>query len=464
MQPLYDQASPQSIEDFGKRLLNKTLRTVAGQSLISEDDLKRRVGARERASFGNLVERYFYGITPNNVSGEPDFPKAAVELKTTPIKKKTDGNYAAKERLVLGLINYVQEAKTDFATSSFYKKNKRMMLISYLHDKGVEVGDLLIKIAKLVEYDKLPIEDQKIIREDWEKIHVKIREGRAHELSEGDTLYLGACTKAVDSTIFREQVGAIPAKPRAYSFKSGYVTELVRRELGEMPKEEEKAVKDAEISAPLSFEDIVMHKFDLFIGRTIREIHSIVGDGLNRDSKDYYAALARRMLGVQGARVVEFDAAEVSMKTVQLKASGMPKEHMSFPAFKYNEVVKEQWDADEEADATKASFQKQIERRFFIVVYQCDGDCSQDDEKKLKKVMFWSMPFEDREEARYLWAETVKRIKEGHADDLPGASDNRVAHVRPHARDSADTEIVDGIPLVKKSFWLNNSYIKNIVG
>ena len=77
--------------------------------------------------------------------------------------------------------------------------------------------------------------------------------------------------------------------------------------------------------------------------------------------------------------------------------------------------------------------------------------------------MFWSMPLEDREEARHVWTETVKRIKEGRADDLPGSADSLVAHVRPHARDSNDTELVNGIPLVKKGFWLNKSYLKYII-
>ena len=35
----------------------------------------------------------------------------------------------------------------------------------------------------------------KIIKDDYEKIVRKIQNGRAHELSEGDTMYLGACTK-----------------------------------------------------------------------------------------------------------------------------------------------------------------------------------------------------------------------------------------------------------------------------
>ena len=35
----------------------------------------------------------------------------------------------------------------------------------------------------------------KIIIDDYNQINEKIKQGKAHELSEGDTMYLGACTK-----------------------------------------------------------------------------------------------------------------------------------------------------------------------------------------------------------------------------------------------------------------------------
>ena len=464
MEYKYNITSPESIEAFGKRLLNKTLSAVPGQLDIPKDDLQRRVGARERASFGNIVERYYYGIIPDNNSGEPDFPEAGVELKTTPIKKIKGNRYSAKERLVLGMIDYIEESKKEFKTSSFMRKNKKLMLVSYLHEQGIPVGDLAVKIARLVDFDKLPLEDRKIIQEDWQKIHKKICDEKAHELSEGDTLYLGACTKAADSSMYRQQLGKKPAKPRAYSFKSGYMTELVRRELEGAPSEDEKALKAVEVQQPVAFEEIIKNKFKPYIGLTLKEIHSLVGKGLNKTSKDYNAALARRMMGVKGARVSEFDAAEVSMKTVQLRSDGMPKEHMSFPAFKYKELVEEVWDCDEETGCAASEFQSQIEKRFFFVVYQCDGDCKEGDQKRLKGVMFWSMPFADREEARNVWKETIKQIKAGKGDELPGATDSRVAHVRPHARDSSDTdETPDGQHLVKKCFWLNQGYLKEVI-
>lgn len=53
----------------------------------------------------------------------------------------------------------------------------------------------------------------------------KIKAGKAHELSEGDTLYLGAAPKASTSADRRKQpFNEELAKPRAFAFKNSYMT------------------------------------------------------------------------------------------------------------------------------------------------------------------------------------------------------------------------------------------------
>jgi hypothetical protein len=94
------------------------------------------------------------------------------------------------------------------------------------------------------------------------------------------------------------------------------------------------------------------------------------------------------------------------------------------------------------------------------VVFQCDGDCKGDDQKKLKKVMFWTMPSKDMDEAERVWEETVKRVR-ALETKLPGAKESDVAHVRPHARDGMDyDEMGNGVFAVKKGFWLNQEYLR----
>lgn len=457
----YDKTSPESIEKYGQRLINGALSIVQGVREVPQDKLNLPISGQTRGSLGGIVEEYYFDIHPDNASGAPDFDEAGVELKTTPARKKADGSFVAKERLVLGMINYLEEAQRDFSTSSYFKKNEKLMLISYLHEDNKTIGDIKFIAAKLYEFENFPEEDKKIIREDWEKINAKIRAGLAHELSEGDTMYLGACTKSARSENRREQVGGIPAKPRAFSYKSSYMTALLKRELNGGDTAE-RLLKDSDVHKTETFEQQVLNRFKPFIGKTIEEITNQINITLNPRQKDKFATLARAMLGIKGKRVEEFESAGVSMKTIQLKQNGTPKEAMSFPTFKYKEIVNEVWDGDIEEGEVRADFQKQLESRFLFIVYRYKD--SKGIVKVLDKVFFWTMPASDLSEAQKVWNETVHRIKEGLANVLPKATESSVAHVRPHARNAKDTyETPQGEMLVKKCFWLNTDYLKRII-
>lgn len=87
------------------------------------------------------------------------------------------------------MIDYMSEHEKTFAESSFWKKNSLLLLMFYLHEAETKSIDLVFKIIRLW---RVPIADIRIIKEDWRKIVQTIKQGRAHELSEGDTLYLGA--------------------------------------------------------------------------------------------------------------------------------------------------------------------------------------------------------------------------------------------------------------------------------
>jgi hypothetical protein len=73
------------------------------------------------------------------------------------------------------------------------------------------------------------------------------------------------------------------------------------------------------------------------------------------------------------------------------------------------------------------------------------------------------MPYSDRLEAQRVWEETKRRVAID-AKNLPAASESYVAHVRPKARNAADTlPTPQGEMVVKKAFWLNSTYIGSVV-
>ena len=156
---------------------------------------------------------------------------SGIELKVTPYKKIKGGKLSAKERLVLNIIDYMTEYKNTFRSSHFWYKNNKIQLLWYLWEANKDKKDLIITHEKLLELEKN--EDLKQIEEDWNFIINKIREGKAHEIYEADTMYLGACSKGANALSIREQpFSDIPAMQRAFCFKNSYMTQLVRKYIG----------------------------------------------------------------------------------------------------------------------------------------------------------------------------------------------------------------------------------------
>lgn len=212
------------------KIIKKELEAVEGTQYVTKESILRR--AREikgiplrnvdktgrlatgKGAIGTVIEESWFGYTPNSES-EPDFPEAGVELKVTPYLRGKNG-IRAKERLVCNIINYMEEYDKTFQTSAFWHKCNTMLLMSYEHLADKPKGDFRIDEAVLFSF---PDEDLAIIEHDWETIMEKVRAGRAHELSEGDTLYLAACTKGANASSVRQQpFSELPAKQRAYAY------------------------------------------------------------------------------------------------------------------------------------------------------------------------------------------------------------------------------------------------------
>ena len=215
----YNRSNPETIVAYAQRLLDKSLKDVLGNEIIQT--------YKGKGKLGQLLEELYFQYKPNS-NAEPDFLEAGVELKTSPIKAVAKG-YVSKERLVFNIINYLEEYKEEFNTSSFWKKNQLLLLMFYLYEQEKIDLDYIFKIIRLWQF---PATDLKIIKDDWEKIIAKIKAGKAHEISEGDTLYLGACTKGANNTTLRKQPFSDEmAMQRAFSLKSKYLNFIIEKSL-----------------------------------------------------------------------------------------------------------------------------------------------------------------------------------------------------------------------------------------
>ena len=68
--------------------------------------------------------------------------------------------------------------------------------------KELDKKDYIIKDVMLHKFSE---EDLIVIRNDWGTIVNKIKAGKAHEISEADTNYLGACSKGANKNSVRRQ-------------------------------------------------------------------------------------------------------------------------------------------------------------------------------------------------------------------------------------------------------------------
>jgi DNA mismatch repair protein MutH len=457
----YDKTSVESIYKFSRQLTGKTLAQVVELPI----DV---VNQKNRGDLGRLVEIHFFEHNPPN-DHNPDFAEVGLELKTTgtlDYKRipKSGEILRAKERMTLTNINFRTIENEEWETSTLLAKCNLMLILFYRYEKSVSVVEQYFNLNPLLtlmyetRLNLTPSEikfitstafqiseaDLEQIRRDWEFIRQKIKDKRAHELSEGDTFYLGACRKGSgkEDEALKKQTGSeIGAKSRAFSFKQNFLSKIVQ---GHSKNEVVLG-----IGKEVTFEEAIENKFAPYIGLSVQEISTELNYFTKSKSEKWL--LAKRILARGGQSIEEFEKAEIQLKTVSLSKTGGCREDMSFPAFKCNELVSQDW---EESD-----FSYQVETKFLFVVFKADSN----GEDRLEKVMYWNMPYEDRLEAKRVWEDAKIRVAID-ARDLPKRKDSKVAHVRPHATNKKDVDLTpQGEWLVKRCFWLNGSYIAKVV-
>lgn len=466
-EPRYDRLSQNSILEHAMLLLGKSLRSLYPDECGAQ--------ATGKGKLGQCIEKYHFGYTPNSNSA-PDFPEAGLELKSTPLKELQDGSFVSKERLVLNIVDYIKEGEVDkFEDSSFWRKNKALLLLFYLYEADKSYLDFIFRLIRIWNF---PESDLRIIRNDWETIHRKICEGKAHELSEGDTLFLGVCPKGSKAGAnMREQyVEKAPlAQQRAYSLKSVYInaiiadsllhsemvsgfamTEGCRVKLRKQMSDKMSAVT-SDYEENETFEHYIIRQFEQYYGLTLKEISQRCGRTINFRSKSYAYDISKMILQVEADKKIdEFEKADLQIKTINLEANGNLKESMSFANIKYREIVDEQWE--------ESYLHRIFTNRFLFIVFQKSEGNNQRDSSRLKQVFFWGMPWHDLEKVHTFWEDTKQKIVKNDFTHFLKSSEHEVCHVRPKGRDSNDLMLTISNTWQKKyCYWLNRQYVLNII-
>ena len=461
----YDEKDISSIFNYSKQLVNKCLRDFA-------PDAEEYGG---KGSLGQLVEELFFKYDLNSRQGA-DFAFVNAELKCTPLKKSAKQELLIKERLVCSMINYTEDWDKPFEKSHFYQKCLIMLIMFYLHNPNASKLDLQFLFAVLW---KIPEKDLLIIRKDYDTIITKIKNGQAHTLSEGDTMYLGACRKGQKGDSLMPQHNSnIGAPRRAWSLKTAYMRILldeVKRKSHhgaycnyELPQTDMVNMFSVKELRNNSVDDILLERFKKYCGKT----YSQICDMLNIEpssSRSKYFMISNKIAGKGSVSNVnkseEFEKSGLTMKTVCVKSNGSIKESMSFENIDYQEVA----DCGEWTDSRLYEL---FTNRFLFVIFRETGNALQlpdgktEPEYKLEKVAFWTMPQEDLQVAQQYWHNIRQNVLDNHIAPqyFWSIKDNKYFHVRPKAQVADDmTENPNGGMVQKYCYWFNQKYVKNII-
>lgn len=409
-----------------------------------------------KGGLGQIIEESYFGYEINS-NKAPDFEKLGIELKVTPIKELKNGQISAKERLVLNIINYEKEYLNTFKTSSFWSKNAELLIMFYLWRKEWERSQYPITKAILHTF---PEEDLLIIQQDWETIIQKIRDGKAHELSEGDTNYLGAVTKGSSSKSVRKQPNSdILAKQRAFSLKQSYMTALAREQITQddllyatnkkvrkkQTETMDAVIKDKDVLKKQKFDNYVLNLFDCYIGWTREQLieHFEID---NKGAKHVNYLIIQKILGVGGSKqeihAKEFEKANIVAKTIELNDGGIPEESLKIVEInQFEDITEVEWEESSLYNTLEAT-------RYLFIIF----DKLTNGTVVLRGAKFWTMSPRDLDgTVRKVWENEKAKFKEGVQltykpannkkgyeilNNLVKLTDRNIIHLRPSAAKS----------------------------
>ncbi len=190
------------------------------------------------------------------------------------------------------MIPYDEPVEDELYTSHLWDKCSDILLIYYERDKTIDKLDQRIHHAVLFTP---PEEDMRIIEQDYQTIINTIKEGHAEDLSEGMTMYLGACTKGASSKSVAPQFygSHLPAKRRAFCFKTKYMNHILDKYVLGNDVSSQKIINDVSELKDKTFKEVVLEKIDKYIGMTDVELCDLLDIDINaKDKKGLYSRIA----------------------------------------------------------------------------------------------------------------------------------------------------------------------------
>lgn len=358
MKKKYDMTKIESIYEYALQMQNQKI-----SDIVKEAEKKE---SADKGEIGNLIQECYFGI-PRNPSIEPDFPEAPLELKTFGYWETK----RADQRLALSAIDYMDyQKKVSFEESHMYKKCHNMLFVIYLLQTGQLRIESEIKYLRLYEFEKIVASDMEQIKRDYYIITKKIMEGKASELSEGDTEFLGAARRGGKNSKKQDAPKGDKALPRRFAFKQSYMSYLVREYI--VPEKDFAQTiypkkKQCEIKIPRgkSFEDWLNAIDEKWSAKTVRKIvasKSKSVNGLKVNGKDAFSRIGLSLLGIKSNADAYLMKTHTVVKSIRINKKRQIKEKISFPTFEIADVINQDWEESE-------VFRYLSEQRFLLQIF-----------------------------------------------------------------------------------------------
>ena len=385
--------------------------------------------SKHKGTIGDQVESWF-GLEKNNES-IADFKAMGIdlELKTTPIKKVRGNKYSAKERLVLGKINFHEILEEEsFSKSHIFEKIKETLIVNYLHDSNNKMASTFLSSWLL----NLTEEELKIIEGDFKLIKNKVISGNAHILSSSDTTYLEATTKGKGKgELVSQPNSSTKASPRAFALKTGFMTRRTREFYGQ-------TIPIARTRDELL--NFVKIEFDKFIGKTANEI-LVDLKRVPQNGKSTHANAIKYMLNSLNLSQDDFDQLSIIFKTQKKNKAGKIQESMSFPNMDLNSIKNTDFEQTEVFVA--------LSNGVFLNVFSHD--------MKYEGSRLLSFNVDKIETARSVFDDFKKFIGTDN-EFMPKLKLDKVIHVRNKDKNSKVKRItIDGKEYPNLCWWINKN-------
>lgn len=436
---MYDRHDPSDLERHVRRLLHQRLGDVVD---VADAEVQ---GALNRGRVGHLYERYL-GIPPNSDAG-PDIPECGVEVKSVPLKRGKSA-FQPKERTFITAIDYDRIVGEDFEGSPLDLKTRHTLYLFYEHQPETAIADFRTIGVLLHERDEV---DELMLREAHAHVRMMVREGRAHELSEGDTWGVGAATKDSTGRDIPQPRSHLPARRRAFAWKPQVTARLWQ---AAKPRDAQGLLQLHVPDEMSALQERIRSRVRAEVGASVEALRQRLAPHLSHGYKSLTSAVSRALIdGPDRDGLETLDRLGVTVRTMRVDPLTVrPKEAVSFPAFDPVELARETWETSELLSRV---------RSLLFIVFTDRGNIPA---SQLTTAFFWQPDHADLAVMQDEWERFRDRIAASQVDDLPGQTSTRILHVRPHGRDSTDRlALPNGVPWQRSSFWLNQGYLQELV-